>query len=73
MGRETGDAALHPLALAVADINWFTTESLFQELDHPSVDPRASVHGLPERIAAWDLPLVKVVPAPCLAPELRHP
>ena len=37
MGRENGDAALHPLALAVADINWFTTESLFQELDDPSV------------------------------------
>jgi len=37
MGCENGDAALHPLALAVADINWFTTESLFQELDQPSV------------------------------------
>jgi teichuronic acid biosynthesis glycosyltransferase TuaH len=37
MGREHGDAALHPLALAVADINWFTTASLFRELDDPSV------------------------------------
>jgi glycosyltransferase involved in cell wall biosynthesis len=28
---------LQSLALAVADINWFTTESLFRELEHPSV------------------------------------
>ena len=58
MGRETGDAALHPLALAVADINWFTTESLFQELDHPSVSILALrcmdyLNGLRRGIYPW--------------------
>ena len=35
--RETGEAADNHLALAVADINWFTTESLFREIDRQSV------------------------------------
>ena len=34
---DTGEAASGHLALAVADINWFTTESLFQEIDRQSV------------------------------------
>ncbi len=37
-GKEpTAGAASWPLALAVADINWFTTESLFREIDGPGV------------------------------------
>jgi glycosyltransferase involved in cell wall biosynthesis len=35
--RDPGAAAYEYLALAVADINWFTTESLFREIDQPSV------------------------------------
>lgn len=58
MGRETGDAALHLLALAVADINWSTTESLFRELDHPSVSILALrcmdyLNGLRRGIYPW--------------------
>ncbi len=34
---ETGEAASNHLALAVADINWFSTESLFREIDQRSV------------------------------------
>jgi len=33
----TDDAGPGTLALAVADANWFTTDSLFRELDRPSV------------------------------------
>src|SRR5271165_4352155 len=36
-GLEPGEALPCPMALAVADINWFTTASLFREIDHPSV------------------------------------
>jgi len=36
-GRETGEAACALMSLAVADINWFTTESLFREIDRESV------------------------------------
>jgi glycosyltransferase involved in cell wall biosynthesis len=34
---ETGEDGSQRLALAVADVNWFTTESLFREIDRPSV------------------------------------
>jgi glycosyltransferase involved in cell wall biosynthesis len=32
-----GDEQRHNLALAVADISWFTTENLFRELDEPTI------------------------------------
>ena len=35
--RGTGEAEYDHLALAVADINWITTESLFREIDRQSV------------------------------------
>ena len=35
--QQNGHAAGQPLALAVADINWFTTASLFREIDRESV------------------------------------
>jgi teichuronic acid biosynthesis glycosyltransferase TuaH len=34
---EVGQAVEAPLALAVADANWYTTESLFRELERPGV------------------------------------
>ena len=35
--RDSGEADFSRLALAIADINWFTTESLFREIDRQAV------------------------------------
>src|SRR5262245_8189464 len=58
LARDDGEAACHPLALAVADINWFTTESLFREIDSASVSILALRgmdyrNGWRQRIYPW--------------------
>ena len=58
------------LALAVADVSWFTTESLFRELDDPSVRVLALrcmdyLNGWRKGIYPWS----SVVPAAALGPR----
>ncbi len=56
--RNSESAASSQLALAVADINWYTTESLFREIDRESVSILALrcmdyVNGWHRRIYPW--------------------
>ena len=73
-GAEQASRVRPPWRLAVADVNWFTTENLFRELDDPVVTILAlRCMDYLNGVAEGNLSLVEVLPVTALGQQLPHP